>query len=113
MENIDPNLLNEVIVYIKEYYYIPESESINKESKLEEDIGITGDEAWEFFNAFSKKYNVDISNFLMYDYFKAEGSDFLEFFGLKKKKVKKFLTVSNLVQGIKAGILNEEVINLF
>ena len=112
MENVDSNLFNEVIAYIRKYYYIPESELINEKSKLEEDIGITGDEAAEFIIAYGKKFEVNVSNLPMSDYFKAEGSDFLDFFGLKKKKIKKFLTVGDLVKGIKAGILNEEVIGM-
>lgn len=114
MEKEDSNMLKEVITFISLSYYLDPT-SISGSDRLEEDLTITGDEAWDFFAEYSEKFHVDISNFLMYDYFKPEGlalfPPILEILGLRKKTVKKTFTVSDLVKGIEAGRLDEEVLN--
>jgi hypothetical protein len=77
-------------------------------SKLEEDLGMTGDDASEFISEFSKVFNVDISNFDYDSYFSSEGDGVLDYFfslikGKKKKKM--FLTISDLHESIKKGKL--------
>ncbi|MDU1893114.1 MAG: DUF1493 family protein [Dysgonomonas sp.] len=115
MTNKILNSLKDVSSFIRNFDQSYESVNIDENTRLEEDLGITGDDAWEFFIEYRDKYNVDVSQFLIYNYFKAEGVDFISpillFLGLKKKKEKKEFTVKNLIEGIKAGRLNEEVIN--
>lgn len=75
---------------------------------LKQDLDITGDDAVEFIIDYSSHFNVDVSGFKATDYFDGEGMDILQFFNKNKKKE---LTIGDLVAGIKAGRLDEEVIN--
>lgn len=106
-------LLTKISYFITKKY--GPNETIDENSRIEEDLGITGDEAWEFLIEYGKSFNVDVSNFMAADYFKAEGFDFitpiLEFLKLKKKIIKKTLTINDLIKGIIAGKLDEDVIN--
>ncbi len=115
MKDVYLAALNDVISFMRNFDPSLESEQITEKTRIEEDLGITGDEAWDFFVEYSKRFNVDVTNFLMYDYFKAEGIDFLspilEFFRVKKKTVKKVFVVEYLLKGIVAGKLDEDVIN--
>lgn len=91
-------------------------EDVLSETRIEEDLGIYGDEAMEFITAFSKEFNVDISQFMAAEYFSPEG-DFilpaiLRMFKGSKKKKQKTLKIIHLEMAIKAGRLDEEVINL-
>lgn len=85
-------------------------------SKLEDDLGLTGDDAVEFIVDFSKKFNVDMSNFIISDYFSNEAFDFIgsfiNFFKRKEVVVKKSLTVGNLLKIIEVGKLDEDTINM-
>jgi acyl carrier protein len=45
-----------------------------RQTTLEKDLKITGDDAWEFFQAFSKEFKVDISQFEISNHFMPEGS---------------------------------------
>ncbi len=88
---------------------------VDKNTKIEEDLRITGDEAWDFLIKYGKYFNVETSNFIFSDYFEAEGIDFitpiLEILRLKKKKKKKELTIGHLIKAIEAGKLDDEIIN--
>jgi uncharacterized protein DUF1493 len=88
---------------------------IIRETKAEDDLGIYGDDADEFLMAFSKEFNVDISNFPIGSYFSDEGDIILpaiiRFLTNKKRKERKNLTVGDLEKAILAGRLDEEVIN--
>ena len=77
---------------------------------LERDLGIYGDDAIDYIVAFGKAFNVDVSKFMTADYFSGEGVALLDIFA-KKRKEKKELTVGALIKAIKAGRLDEEVIN--
>jgi len=92
---------------------------LTNSARLYEDLGIYGDDAVEFLIDFGKEFNVDVSNFMAADYFKGEpGVDFITpIINLfKKDKIKpvkatKTLTLGHLEKAIKAGRLDEEVIN--
>jgi acyl carrier protein len=95
---------NELISFIRKQigeYNMP----IERETLIEYDLGVTGEDAAELIQAFSIQYKVDISNFLFTNYFNEE-----PFVLLKCKSVKSF-TVGHLEKGILAGRLDEEVIN--
>lgn len=84
---------------------------IDMDTRLEDDLGVYGDDAVELIIDYGKRFNVDVSNFMLADYFSAEGHDL--FFGLfrKNKKKRKMLNVGHLYKGIIDGRLNESVIN--
>mgnify|MGYP000010461983 CR=1 FL=1 len=79
---------------------------IQLDNLLEDDLGITGDDASELIHAFSKKFNVDISNFIFSNYFYDEPSAFSNFSGRKKP-----ITVNHLLKAIQEGKLDEEILN--
>lgn len=107
-------ILNEVISLIEEKmgrYRKP----ITRETCLEKDIGMTGDDAVEFLLDYGKKFNVDLSGFDIRKYFTPEGDTilpmFIRMFTGKKELKQKELTVGDLEKGIIAKQLNEQVIN--
>ena len=111
--------MNDEILYrIRDFVgkqYIDDAENITRETRVEEDLGVTGDDVFDFFIAFGKSFNVDVSNFLAADYFDGEGDAMLPammgFLTGKKPKSKKALTIGHLEKAILAGRLDEEVIN--
>ncbi|MBZ5858547.1 DUF1493 family protein [Flavihumibacter profundi] len=78
---------------------------INRDTLIEENLGVTGDDAADMILSYSKKFNVDISNFIFVKYFHDEPSVFLA-----NRKLNA-LTVGDLEKAIIAGRLDEEVIN--
>jgi acyl carrier protein len=80
---------------------------------LERDLKISGDDADEFLEKFSNKFNVKISEGLkLEDYFAAEGSlhlYLLVIFG--KPTGLKNITVGHLIKAIEKGILSEDILN--
>jgi acyl carrier protein len=47
---------------------------LSRDTTLERDLRISGDDAYEFFDAFSKEFNIDLSDFDLSKYFAPEGS---------------------------------------
>jgi acyl carrier protein len=86
-----------------------------RETTLEKDLGMSGDDAVEFILEFSKKFNVDVSKFEIKKYFFPEGDSVLpaiiRFFAGKKNPKQKELTLGDLEKAVIAGRLDEEVIN--
>ena len=108
-------LLDELKQFIdEEWFLVP---NMNETTRIEEDLGITGDDAVEFLIAFGKKFDVDISRFNMADYFHGEGWSFdcffykLQWWFYKRKYVKKVLTIGDLLEAIRVKRLgnSEEV----
>jgi acyl carrier protein len=79
--------------------------SITRETLIEDDLGVTGDDAAELILEYSKKYNVDISNFIFTKYFNEESSVFT-----MEKRIWPF-TIGHLEKAVIAGRLDEEIIN--
>lgn len=84
-----------------------------EDTKLEEDLGLTGDDAIEFLTDYSEIFNVNVSKFEFMKYFGDEGdttvSIFNHLFG-RKTKEKKSLTIRDLELGINAGKLDDTII---
>jgi acyl carrier protein len=79
---------------------------VTRDTSLQNDLGIYGGDATDFFISFGKEFSVDVSEFMAADYFKADG---LNIFSIEKKK--KPLTVGHLEKAVIAGRLDEETIN--
>jgi hypothetical protein len=79
---------------------------ITRETCLEKDLGMTGDDAVEFLLDYGKKYSVDLTKFDIRKYFMPEG----DVFGMSSHKEKE-LTVGDLEKGIIAKQLSEEIIS--
>ena len=90
-------------------------EEITRDTQIEDDLGVTGDDAVDFLIAYGKTFNVDVSKFMAADYFGPEGNVLLSELGNwltgKQKRTRKVLTVAHLEKGIITGRLDEEVIN--
>jgi len=82
---------------------------INYTSLIEEDLGISGDDAEELVIEFSKRFKVNIEGFKFDKYFHPEPSIF-DFFNRNNRK-KASLTVEHLAMGITTGRLDDDVIN--
>jgi acyl carrier protein len=92
-----------------------EAEEVTKGASIENDLGVTGDDAVDFLIAYGKAFNVNVTKFMAADYFNEEGDIILPaLIGAitgKKKNKNKILTVGHLEKGIIAGRLDEEIIN--
>ena len=84
---------------------------IKRETTLEGDLKIYGDDSDEFLIAFGKEFNVDVSQFPIGNYFSNEGSHLLLWLIGKQKRQIKQLTIGQLEKAVIAGRLDEEVIN--
>jgi hypothetical protein len=101
--------------YTLPWPFLLKKKEIKKETTLETDLRITGDDSDEFLIAFGKEFNVDVSQFPIGNYFGDEGDPILpailRFFVNKKKRQTKELTIGHLEKAVIAGRLDEEVIN--
>ncbi|HRY34191.1 MAG TPA: DUF1493 family protein [Bacteroidales bacterium] len=83
---------------------------LQRETRVEQDLGLTGDEAYEFMETFSKRFSIDITNFEFSNYFEPEGDKILpaiiRLFTGKKKEKKKVLTLGDLEKAIESKILS-------
>ncbi|MCC8187500.1 MAG: DUF1493 family protein [Bacteroides sp.] len=118
MEKDKSILLKEIISFIENKYGIIDDVPLNEDTLLEKDLRITGDEACDFMVEYGKHFNVNVSNFMADQYFEAEGHEYdwlsslLLTFRLKKEAppIKPF-TLGDLVKGIKAGKLDESILD--
>ena len=89
---------------IKEMFHesFLKDKKVDRNTRLQSDLGIYGEDAIEFLEKFADRFNVDISEFNVDRYFRQEGFD--PFFALKKvlKLVPDFneLTISDLEKAI-------------
>ena len=79
--------------------------SITRETLIEDNLGITGDDAYDLIMELSRLYNVNVTQFEFRKYFNDEPS----IFDTSRKVAP--LTVGHLERAIVAGRLDEEVIN--
>lgn len=102
--------MNEVFCKIKEFVIeknLIDADEISEETEIENDLGITGDDAVEFLEEFSQKFKVDTSGFDFESYFMTEGINLSSIFKLfsSKKKKRKRLTLKDLQQAVERGKL--------
>ena len=100
-------ILNEILEFIEEHHCVPKQE-MHMESKIEKDLGITGDDACEILVAFGKKFHVDVAQFMAADYFNAEGASRI---WCTYNPNLKTLTIGHMVKASIVGRLDESVIN--
>jgi acyl carrier protein len=112
---MDTSAFDSLKAFIVEKAGIDENE-IAPETRLYEDLGIYGDDAFELLVGYGKKFNVDVTKLMAADYFAGEGELFAPvliklFTGKRPESNLKVLTVKHLEKGIVAGRLDEEIIN--
>lgn len=73
------------------------------ETRIEKDLGVTGDDAAELIEAFAKEFQVDVSRFVFHDYFGPEGTDI--FCQYPDAQTRKKLTIGDLEEAVELGKL--------
>jgi len=110
MEDINKELISFIPTF-----WLKKGKILNRSIRIEEDLGIYGDDAADFMDDYRRKFNVDISNFNFRKYFSEEfnflGWIYFKLFPSSKQKIKT-LTVGDLEKGIKYGKLDDEIILL-
>ena len=103
---MDKNIFEKLKSYIIELNYI-NSNKITKDTEVEKDLGVTGDDAYDFIEEFSSSFNVDISNFDYSKYFRGEGICLDWALGSTEKNPydRKKITLEDLVNAIEKGKL--------
>ena len=101
------NDIERIKLFISKYWSVP-VDKLNRDTKIEDDLGITGDDAIEFFDKFSKEFSIDLSDLDLHRYFESEGVGLINFSWLlgKRRKVKRSLheiTIADLENTLKKG----------
>lgn len=84
MEN-ETNIMEDIKQFIFEKTQI-NCNKLSPESKILEDVGLDGDEAYKFLNDFSEKFDTDLSGLNFDSYFNSEGFDIISFLKSLVKK---------------------------
>ena len=94
--------------------YLPDN--FSEETTLDGDMSIYGDDAVEIILAFGKAFDVDVSNFMLGNYFADEGGVSLRLlyrlFGKKYRRGAKELTIRNRLDAMIYKRLDEKIIAL-
>ena len=105
---MEPSLSTALVDFIREESGVSFSETITAHTRLQDDLGVYGDDATDLLLAYAKAFHVDITQFPAADYFDSEGIDVLAWFRLVKPR-RKELTVGHLQRGIEAQRLDETI----
>lgn len=102
---MDDLILNKIKHFLESDRWGLGERDIQRNTRIEQDLKLTGDDAVEFIVAFGKEFEVDVSNFMADEYFEAEGiypfqNIINSLFGIKNKSHKKVLTVGDLERAI-------------
>jgi len=106
---MEPTVSTALVDFIREESAVGHAEIITAQTRLQEDLGVYGDDATDLLLAYAKTFHVDVSCFMAADYFDGEGLDVLAWFRPVKPR-RKGLTVGHLQRGIDAQRLDEVII---
>jgi hypothetical protein len=106
---MEPSLSTALVDFIREQSSVSAFETIAADTRLQDDLGVYGDDAVDLLLAYAKAFDVDVSQFMAADYFDGEGMDVLAWFRPVKPR-RKELTVGHLQRGIEAKRLDEAII---
>lgn len=95
----DEEIQSQIVRFLVEHQRVRESK-IKKETRIENDLGITGDDAMEFMEAFFETFQVDFSAFRFDDHFSPEACWPWEIF---KRPPGRQVTVHDLVTVARLG----------
>lgn len=79
------------------------SNTIYDNTSISRDLNIKNEAAFDFIQAYSEHFNIDISSFDFAKYFPSADSQ-------DHRNTRTDLTVGDLIRGIKAGELNDDII---
>ena len=107
-DNMNDTIFNNIKSFVEEVRWKYPFE-LQRETRVEQDLGITGDDAYDFINVFSKQFSVDVTNFNFDSYFELEGDWILpalvrSFRGIKKEE-KLVLTLGELEKAVESKAL--------
>jgi Protein of unknown function (DUF1493) len=105
---MEPLLSTALVDFIREQSGISFSKTITVNTRLQDDLGVYGDDSTDLLLAYAKTFHVDVTQFPAADYFDGEGLDVLAWFRPVKPR-RKELTVGHLQRGIQAGRLDEGI----
>ena len=84
-------LYNQIVEFVAEKTFT-DKQKINLSTRLGEDIGLDGIDAWEFFQAFQSRFRIDLNNFKFDKHFGPEAGFnplwYLYMYLFKPKKLK-------------------------
>jgi hypothetical protein len=106
---MEPFLSTALVDFIRKESAVGPSETITAQTRLQDDLGVYGDDATNLLLAYAQTFHVDVSHFRAADYFDGEGVDVLAWFRPVKPR-RKQLTVGHLQHGINALRLDEAII---
>jgi len=101
------DIMSNVIELVSDFTGFPKNE-INAKTRLGEDLGIDGQDAYDFIEQFSETFNVDMQNFCFDVHFGPEASfdpfSYLYFLLFNRKKIQMIpVTIEHLVKCAKSG----------
>lgn len=108
----------ELEAFIRKEIGLSSKNQLNPSDTLEDDLGVTGDDADDFMGAFSKRFNVEPGDFDFHRYFEMEGFSVWPFsiftnwlhkrWGIKKYDQREPLTLAMLQRAIDLGVWETE-----
>ena len=108
----------ELEAFIRKEIGLSPKKRLNPSDTLEDDLGVTGDDADDFMGAFSKRFNVEPGDFDFHRYFETEGFSVWPFsiftnwlhrrWGVKKYDRREPLTLAMLQRAIDLGAWDTE-----
>lgn len=109
---MDDKIVNpELLEIIPTLHYLKKGKEITKALRLEEDLYIYGDDAVEFLDTYSKRFDVDISEFSYSYYFTPEVYyPFIYKLIPNLSKKRGSLTLADLEKGIQCKELNDKIL---
>ncbi|GJH03731.1 DUF1493 family protein [Paraburkholderia terrae] len=106
----------ELEAFIRKQVRLPAEKSINPADQLEDDYGVSGDDADDFMHEFGKRFHVRPGDFVLQRYFDMEGISgplcFITRWLHKKMGIKKYrkepLTIAMLQRSIDLGVWDSQ-----
>ena len=105
---MEPFLSTALVDFIRAESGVSCAETITARTRLQDDLGVYGDDATDLLLAYAKAFDVDVTQFPAADYFDGEGLDVLAWFRPVKPR-RKEPTVGHLQRGIEAQRLDETI----
>lgn len=106
--SVEPLLSTALVDFIRAQRGVSITETIAAHTRLQDDLGVYGDDSTDLLLAYAKTFHVDVTRFPAADYFDGEGLDVLAWCRPVKPQ-RKGLTVGHLQRGIHAGRLDEGI----
>jgi acyl carrier protein len=102
--NTKEKLFNELVTFVRNQIGVYDT-PITRDTLIEDELGVTGDDAYDLIISFGKKYKIKVDTFNLGKYFGDEPGLFPI-----NREIKPF-TIGHLEKAVMAGRLDEEVIN--